>query len=175
MEVERSAYKMQVLAAYSKEEVQEMSMIEIAFHLLSEAKKPYDLDKLITKIAQVKAMPESEVEDRIAQFYTDLNIDGRFMNIGDHEWGLKEWYPVDKQQDEEITLSTTKERKRRKKKSVDVEDDLLLDDDLDEDYDDFDDEDDLDEDYDDESDDFTDEIDDLADDEDEDEDEEDEL
>jgi DNA-directed RNA polymerase subunit delta len=176
---------MSFITKYSKEEIEEMSMIEVAFLILTDNKEAISFDDLVTKIADAKGMSEKEIEDRISQFYTDLNIEGRYMNIGDNMWGLKEWYPVDKQQDEELTLSVENTpRKRRKKKKKKVEDllldeedldedeDLLLDeDDLDED-DDFD-EDDLDEDDSDLDDDFTDEIDEIADEDDLDEDEED--
>ncbi|RIM73132.1 DNA-directed RNA polymerase subunit delta, partial [Staphylococcus arlettae] len=38
---------------------------------------------------------DQEVEDRIVQFYTDLNTDGRFLNVGENVWGLRDWYSVD--------------------------------------------------------------------------------
>src|SRR5699024_5467553 len=38
---------------------------------------------------------ESEIENRILQFYTDLNTDGRFLSTGEGVWGLREWYAVD--------------------------------------------------------------------------------
>jgi DNA-directed RNA polymerase subunit delta len=174
---------MSLITKYSKEEISEMSMIELAFILLNENKKAISFDDLVAKIADAKGMSEKEIDARIAQFYTDLNIEGRYMNIGDNMWGLKEWYPVDQQQDEELTLSVENTpRKKRKKRKKAVEDILTLDedeedDDLlleDEDLDEYDDEDlDDDSDIDADDDDFTDEIDDLADDEDLDEDEED--
>ena len=36
-----------------------------------------------------------EIENRIVQFYTDLNTDGRFLNVGENQWGLRDWYSVD--------------------------------------------------------------------------------
>jgi DNA-directed RNA polymerase subunit delta len=179
---------MSLITKYSKEEVSEMSMIELAFIFLSEKKEAISFDDLVGKIADAKGMSEKEIDERIAQFYTDLNIEGRYMNIGDNMWGLKEWYPVDQQQDEELTLSVEntprKKRKKRKKKAVedilihedDEDEDLLLEDD--EDIDDYDDEDeDLDDDESDidADDDFTDEIDDLADEDDLDEEDDDDI
>jgi DNA-directed RNA polymerase subunit delta len=179
----RGVPSMSLITKYSKEELQEMSMIEVAFLILSENKSAISFDDLISKIAEAKDMSEKEIEKRIAQFYTDLNIEGRYMNIGDNMWGLKEWYPVDQQQDEELTLSvenTPRKKRKKRKKSAnndllelddeELEDDILLDED--EDEDDLD-EDDFDEDESDLDDDFTDEIDDLAEDDDLDEDEDD--
>ncbi len=31
---------------------------------------------------------KEELGDRIAQFYTDLNIDGRFIALSDQTWGF---------------------------------------------------------------------------------------
>lgn len=106
------------------------------------------------------------MEDRIAQFYTDLNIDGRFLALSDQTWGLRSWYPYD-QLDEE-TQPTVKAKKKKAKKVVEEdldldefeevdEDDILLDD-AEEDLDLADDEFDLDEADDDELDDLEDEI-----------------
>ena len=36
-----------------------------------------------------------DIENRIVQFYTDLNTDGRFLNVGENLWGLRDWYSVD--------------------------------------------------------------------------------
>ncbi|BAE04216.1 probable DNA-directed RNA polymerase delta subunit [Staphylococcus haemolyticus JCSC1435] len=36
-----------------------------------------------------------EIENRVVQFYTDLNTDGRFLNVGENQWGLRDWYSVD--------------------------------------------------------------------------------
>ena len=36
-----------------------------------------------------------EIENRVVQFYTDLNTDGRFLNIGENQWGIRDWYSVD--------------------------------------------------------------------------------
>src|SRR5699024_8964741 len=37
---------------------------------------------------------DNEIENRIVQFYTDLNTDGRFLNVGENIWGLRDWYSV---------------------------------------------------------------------------------
>ena len=49
------------------------------------------------------------------QFYTDMNIDGRFLAIAENQWGLREWYPVE--QIEEETAPTVKVRKKKRKSS----------------------------------------------------------
>ncbi len=36
-----------------------------------------------------------EIETRVVQFYTDLNTDGCFLNVGENLWGLRDGYSVD--------------------------------------------------------------------------------
>lgn len=71
---------------------------------------------MVQEIAQVLGLSQEQVNAKIAQFYTDLNIDGRFINLGENRWGLRSWYPYE-QIDEEI-LPQPKPKKKRK-----VEDD----------------------------------------------------
>jgi DNA-directed RNA polymerase subunit delta len=120
------------LVQYSQEQLQEMSLVELAYLLLSEKKEAVSFKELIDEIAALLNLSEEEVRGRIAQFYTDLNIDGRFICIGENRWGLRVWYPYD--QTEEETAPTVKPKK--KKKAIDEYDDF---DDIDEDELDYDD------------------------------------
>lgn len=125
------------ITKYSPEEIAEMSMIEVAYQLMEQNdKNPINYYDLLKKVAELKGLSQEEIEERIAQFYTDLNIDGRFICLGENMWGLKHWYPYD-QIDDDISQSTPK-KKKKKKKAID---DFDLDDEFDEDLDDLDDED----------------------------------
>ncbi|MCM3736395.1 DNA-directed RNA polymerase subunit delta [Bacillus cytotoxicus] len=153
------------LKQFSPEELKELSMIEVVHSLLEGKRQATLFHDLVQEVAQLLELSEEQVAAKIAQFYTDLNIDGRFINLGENRWGLRGWYPYE-QIDEEI-LPQAKPKKKRKAEEEedeyineeeddfeeeDVEDlDELLDDEDDED----DDLDDLDEDEDD--DDFADE------------------
>ncbi|WP_353049940.1 DNA-directed RNA polymerase subunit delta [Bacillus sp. ISL-35] len=163
------------LSQYSKEELQEMSLIEVGFEILKEKKQAITFQELMAEIKSVLKLDEADVAERMVQFYTDINIDGRFMSQGEGRWGLRVWYPVD--QIEEDNVTTVKPKKKKAKKAVD-EDDLDLDefDEIDEedlDYDDideFDEDDALDEDDDEDDEDFDEDLedsDDFDDDEDE--------
>jgi len=122
---------------YSHEELVEMSMIELASKILFDEKKAVNFRDIFDKIAEIKGFSEDEKKERIAQFYTDLNVDGRFITLGSSMWGLKRWYPVE--QAEEEIKSTTK-KKSKKKKAVKAEEDLdIVDEDMDEVVDGFDD------------------------------------
>ena len=141
------------LKQYSKEQLLEMSLIEIAYDLLVEKNEPILFKDLMSEIASLQNLSKAEVQKKIAQFYTDLNFDGRFTSLGENRWGLKTWYSVDQIEEEVVHVVKPKKKKKAKKAAVvvddfddiededlDFEDDL---DDLDEDDDDDDDDDDI--------------------------------
>ncbi|KGX86393.1 DNA-directed RNA polymerase subunit delta [Pontibacillus marinus] len=135
---------------YSHDEIAEMSMIEIAHEILTDEKQALDFNELFDKVASIKGFTKEQKKHWIAQLFTDLNVDGRFLTIGSNMWGLKRWYPVE-QAEEEIQAPVKKKKKKapakskKKKKEEEeesdieeeeIEDDLDLDDeelDLDED------------------------------------------
>jgi len=137
----------------TKEQLIEESMIDIAYAVLAERKEPLTLLQLMDAIRKLNGITERVMRTKLQQFYTDMNIDGRFLAINDNRWGLREWYPVD--QIEVETAPVVKVRKKKKKKALLEDEDLIEEED---------DEDEL----------FDEEFDELIDDEDEDDDEDDE-
>lgn len=69
-----------------------MSMIELANLTMSEDKREMSFKDIFNKVATLKELSESEKDEKISQFYTDLNADGRFITNGANVWGLKKWY-----------------------------------------------------------------------------------
>ena len=120
------------LNQYSKEQLQEMSFIEITYDLLVESKQAKPFNEIMDEIISVLNLSEKEVKSRIAQFYTDMNIDGRFLALGDNRWGLRVWYPVDHVEEEVVPVVKPKKKKAKKAKDEDdfdeVEEDLGFDD-----------------------------------------------
>ncbi|MEC1259243.1 DNA-directed RNA polymerase subunit delta [Bacillus swezeyi] len=125
------------LKQYSEEQLKEMALVEIAYEIFLDKKKSITFQELTDQVASLLGVGKKELEDRLAQFYTDLNIDGRFLALSDQTWGLRSWYPYD-QLDEE-TQPTVKAKKKKAKKVVEEdldldefeevdEDDILLDD-----------------------------------------------
>lgn len=125
------------LDQFSKEDLLQMSLIEIAYELLKEKKQSMAFIDLLKEVANLLEMSEDEMKAKMSQFYTDLNIDGRFFALGGNTWGLRAWYPVEHVEEE--VVAPTKPKKKKAKKA-------MLDDDLDLDIEDYDevDEDDLD-------------------------------
>ena len=150
----------------------ELSMIEVAHAILEQKADVMDFSDLVNQIQGYLGKSDSEIRDSLAQFYTDLNINGSFISLGDNRWGLRSWYAIDSI-DEEINHGLEDEededkprRKKRKKVNafitgdedaidyndddpedtdlVDEDDDVFEDEDEDEDEDDEDNEDDAD-------------------------------
>ncbi|MGG3913938.1 DNA-directed RNA polymerase subunit delta [Rossellomorea vietnamensis] len=135
------------LKQLSKEELRQTSFIELAHEILVEKKQAMAFEEIVKEIKGLLEISDKEVKSRLLQFYTDLNIDGRYIAMGDNRWGLREWYPVDQIEEETVpTMKSSKKKKAKKKdEDLDLEDfDDLDDEDLDyDDLDDADDDDDL--------------------------------
>ncbi|MGF9989116.1 MULTISPECIES: DNA-directed RNA polymerase subunit delta [Bacillus] len=114
---------------YSPEELKECSMIEVVHSVLGNKRQATTFNELVQEIAQVLGLSQGQVNTKLAQFYTDLNIDGRFINLGENRWGLRSWYPYE-QIDEEI-LPQPKPKKKRKVEE-DGFDDYIEEDDVEE-------------------------------------------
>ncbi len=99
------------------EELKELSFVEKAYTILSRHKKTMPFRDIMNQISSMQGLTKEQINSRIAQCYTDINIDGRFMTGQDNQWGLKSWYAVD-QMEEEIVI-TPKVKKKKGKKVVD--------------------------------------------------------
>ncbi|THB62018.1 DNA-directed RNA polymerase subunit delta [Vagococcus silagei] len=97
----------------------ELSMIEVAHAILEQHGDIMDFSDLVNQIQAYLEKSDSEIRTILPQFYTDLNIDGSFISLGDNRWGLRGWYPIDSI-DEEVSgidedEEDTPRRKKRKK------------------------------------------------------------
>ena len=108
----------------------ELSMVEVAHAILEAKNEVLDFNQLLVEIQEYMELSDEALEARMARFYTDLNIDGSFISLGENRWGLRDWYPIDSI-DEEIATSmedeeVKKPRKKRKKvNAFGTEDDLI--------------------------------------------------
>lgn len=131
-------------------QLQEESLIDLGFAILEDKKNSLTLSELFSEIQKLNGLTDEEMAARKPQFYTDMNIDGRFLATAENQWGLREWYPVE--QIEEETAPTVKVRKKKAKVSDDDDLDLELEEDeiiFEEEFDEFIEDDDEDEDEDD--------------------------
>ncbi len=110
------------------------SLIDFGYELLKETgEQPVSFDEIREKIKQNYTFASEEEElEKIAQLYTDLNIDGLFVNLGANRWALRVWYPFDKS-DEDLVIEARQrgeldefeeEFEEADEGIVDIEDDL---------------------------------------------------
>ncbi|MFJ5563748.1 DNA-directed RNA polymerase subunit delta [Lysinibacillus xylanilyticus] len=124
----------------TKEQLTEESLINLAYAILSEKRASVSFNDLLTIIQEFVGFSDEEMKARLLQFYTDINVDGRFLFNQETGWGLREWYKVE--QIEEETAPSVKTHKKKSKAAAEDEDDLdedleEEDIDFDEDYEEF--------------------------------------
>lgn len=135
--------KLASLQGYNKNE---LSMIEVAHAILEERGEVMSFNDLLVAVQDYLELSDEQLERRMSVFYTEINIDGSFISLGDNRWGLRSWYAIDSI-DEEIVSAFEEEipvrRKKRKKLNAFItsEDDVDYSNDDPEDMDDIDDED----------------------------------
>ena len=77
------------------------SKTDIAYRLMSKKKKErnfYDLwEDVKAELAKVVDPEELvNIDEDISFFYTNLTLDGRFVNVGDNKWNLRERVTFDR-------------------------------------------------------------------------------
>jgi len=72
----------------TKEELQTMGYDEIAYIILEEAGKKMKLLDLFKKVCKVLELPESTIEERIADFFELLSINKKFVLLPKGYWDL---------------------------------------------------------------------------------------
>ncbi|SFC73444.1 DNA-directed RNA polymerase subunit delta [Alkalibacterium subtropicum] len=110
----------------------ELAMVDVAHAILQTTGEVKDFNDLLSEVADYLGLSDAQLEEDMVQFYTDLNVDGRFISLGDNRWGLRSWYPIDAI-DEEITHDNDEEdeKPRRRKKRHGFDDEDYDDEDLD--------------------------------------------
>jgi len=68
---------------------EEMSMLEVAEQLIQRKIKPQKFDKIAKEVCEIMGISDKEFDERVAQFYTDLTLSGKFVTVGEDKWDLK--------------------------------------------------------------------------------------
>lgn len=83
------------LRQFEGERKNEIAMIRVAKAVLEEKGEVMDFNDIVREVASFIGIDKKEMENRVVQFYTDMNVDGEFISLGENSWGLRSWYPVD--------------------------------------------------------------------------------
>lgn len=118
------------LQDYSKEKMANMSLIELAKLVMLEEKKPMKFNDAFDKVAELKGLTEQQKQEKIGQFYTDLNVDGNFVSNGSNTWGLKRWVRANSKAEEIEEDIPRRAVGKKKRQYVDDDEDLDIDIDL---------------------------------------------
>lgn len=103
------------LKKMNKEELELLSNKDIACLILDESKKSMNTAELFKQIISLLELPESTFENKIADFYTALSTDKRFILLKDGTWDLRNHHTSDKvvkvteDDDEEEEITEEKE------------------------------------------------------------------
>ncbi len=84
------------LKSMKKEELELLSNKDIAYMIMEESKKKLNTADLFTKIIKLLGLPESTFEKKIADFYTALSTDKRFILLDNGKWDLRSNHTSDK-------------------------------------------------------------------------------
>ena len=83
------------LKQFEGERISELSMIRVAKAVLEDKGEVMDFQDIYKLVSDFIGISKAEMERRMPQFYTDMNVDGEFISLGENTWGLRTWYPVD--------------------------------------------------------------------------------
>jgi len=72
------------------------SLLEYAYEIVSASKDPISFKDLWGRICEEKGLSKEEMDNKVSQFYTNLLLDGRFVNLGDNIWDLRTRHKFDK-------------------------------------------------------------------------------
>ena len=65
------------------------AMVHVAYSILKNEGSILSFTELFDKVAEKLELTESEKNDRISSFYTDISLDGRLVNVKDNKWDLR--------------------------------------------------------------------------------------
>lgn len=103
----------------TKDQLAEESTINLAYEVLKENGEHLTLRQIMDEVRKLNGITVRASTERLPQFNTDINIDGRFLAVDDTRWGLREWYPVDQLEAESAPVVRT--RRKKKKQDEDEE------------------------------------------------------
>ena len=84
------------LKTMKKDELELMSNKDIAYMILEESKRKLNTADLFKKVIKLLELPESTFEKKIADFYTALSTDKRFILLDNGKWDLRSNHTSDK-------------------------------------------------------------------------------
>lgn len=79
-------------------------MTDIAYNVVSRRKKGVPFIQIWQEIIKIKGLDESAQQKKIAEFYTELMLDKRFISLADNKWDLRSRHTFDESKMESFEL-----------------------------------------------------------------------
>ena len=74
----------------------EKSNLDVAFEIMQNREEAITFQELWKKVYEIQDYPLDQRNSRMAKFYTNLFMDGRFITLGDNTWDLRDRYSYSK-------------------------------------------------------------------------------
>lgn len=104
------------LKVFEGQNKSELSMIEVAHAILSQHGDVMAFADLANAVQTYLGDSDKVIRERLSQFYTDLNVDGSFISLGDNLWGLRTWYPFESIDEATVHAEDDEDQPKRKKR-----------------------------------------------------------
>ncbi len=72
------------------------SLLDLAFDYVSQRKEEVTFKDLWVYVSKEAGLDEEAAAKKIAPFYTNLKMDGRFVKLGENKWDLRSRHTFDK-------------------------------------------------------------------------------
>ena len=72
------------------------SMVDVAYEIMVKEKKVFKFNELFELVANELGFDDETKNDRISKFYTNISLDGRFVNLPNSTWDLRTNQTFDK-------------------------------------------------------------------------------
>ena len=72
------------------------SLIDIAYDLVSERGQAVSLVEIWDYVCKEAGLDKETADAKVGRFYTNLMLDGRFVNLGDNNWDLRTRHKYEK-------------------------------------------------------------------------------
>lgn len=117
------------LKKMTKDELEKLSHLDIAYNIIKSDKKTYNTIDLLKKVCKLLEYEENAFEELIGDFYTSLNLDKRFILI-EGKWDLTENHAVKMIVDDEgdDDIESYEDMDEEDEEATEIEDEAVLDD-----------------------------------------------
>ncbi len=71
------------------------SMVDVAYSILKDLQREVSFKELYDEVSAKLEFDEETKSEKISKFYTNLSLDGRFVNLKEGNWDLREHHKYD--------------------------------------------------------------------------------